>query len=304
MTRHAWTSLLLAAALAVAGSARAQGRDSIRIEAIAVAPGVHMLIGAGGNIGVSSGPDGVLLVDGQSAAATEKIRAAVAALGDRPLRFLLNTHWHGDHTGGNENWANAGAVIVAHDNVYRRMSAGQDMPAFGRKVPPAPAKALPVVTFNDSLTFHLNGEEIRVFHVGPAHTDGDAIVWFTKANVVHTGDLFFNRTYPFIDVASGGSIDSMIAVCSRILPLLGSDTKVIPGHGPLSDREGLRAYRDMLATVRDRMKRLVKDGKTLEQVQAAKPTAGFDEVWGQGWLKPEQFVGIVYSDLSRPARKK
>ncbi|HRC86077.1 MAG TPA: MBL fold metallo-hydrolase [Thermoanaerobaculia bacterium] len=298
---------LLCLALALGSiPAWAQNQDysKVQIQTVAVAPGISMLLGAGGNIGVSVGEDGVFLIDDQYAPLTEKIQAAVKALSPKPVRFLLNTHWHGDHTGGNENLGKAGAMIVAHDNVRIRLSTEQFMPRFNEKVPPSPAIALPVVTYNDSVTFHVNGEEIYAFHVPPAHTDGDSIVFFRKANVVHMGDVFFNGLYPFIDVDSGGSISGVIAAVDRVLAMVGDDVKLIPGHGPLAGKKELAAYRAMLAAVRDNVAKLVAAGKSEADVLAAKPTAAFDETWGKGFLKPEVFTQIVFASVSKEAGKK
>jgi len=298
------TILGLAASLALAPLLPAQERDFSKVEVKAekLAEGVHMLTGAGGNIGVSSGPDGVFLVDDQYAPLTQKIKAAVAAISDRPIRFVLNTHWHGDHTGGNENLGKAGVLVVAHDNVRRRMSAEQFIEAFGSKVSASPAGALPVVTFSDTVTFHLNGEEVHAFHVPPGHTDGDSVVFFRKANVVHMGDLFFNGSYPFIDLSSGGSFEGVIGAAERVLGMVDEGTRVIPGHGPAARRRDLAAYRDVLVAVRDKVKPLVAAGKTLDEVKAAKPTAAFDEKWGQGFMKTDVWLGIVYASLKGGAK--
>jgi len=297
-------TFLLAAALAFAAPASAQGPDfeKAQVRTEKVAEGVWVLISVGGNIGVSAGPDGVFLVDDQYAPLTPKVKAAVAAVSDRPLRFILNTHWHPDHTGGNKDLGEAGALIVAHDNVRRRMSTEQFIEAFGMKVPPSPEKALPVVTFDNAVTLHINGDEIHAFHVPPAHTDGDAVVHFRRADVIHMGDLYFNGMYPFIDVASGGSFAGMIVAADRALALAGEKTRVIPGHGPVGGRAELRAYRDMLVTVRDRLKPLVQAGKTPAEVAAAKPTADLDAKWGQGFLKPEQFLGIALQAMATDAK--
>lgn len=275
-----------------------QGLDTVQVRALKAGDGVYMLTGSGGNIGLSIGADGAILVDDQFAPLSDKIKAAVAALGG-PIRFLLNTHWHGDHTGGNEPFAKSGVVIVAHENVRRRLSVEQFIAVFGQRVPAAPAGALPVVTFTDAVTFYLNGDSINVFHVAPAHTDGDAIVWFRHANVIHMGDTFFNGRYPLVDLSSGGSIDGMVVAADRVLALSDTNTTIIPGHGPLGDRAALQAYRAMLVTVRDRIRQAVAAGRTLEQVQAAKPTAEFDAVWGNGRITPALFVEILYQDLSR-----
>ena len=289
--------LAMSAALEIAEAQRDFSQVQIRTQQLA--DGVYMLMGAGGNIGVSVGEDGVFLIDDQFAPLSDKIKAAVAALSNQPIRFVLNTHWHGDHTGGNENMGAAGVLIVAHDNVRKRMSVEQFISAFGRTVPAAAAVALPVVTFTDAVTFHLNRDDIYAFHVDPAHTDGDSVVHFRQANVIHAGDVFFNRMYPFIDVSSGGSIDGVISAVDAILKLADDQTKIVPGHGPLSDRTGLEAYRHMLQTIRDRVRQSIMAGQPLDNVVAANPTAEFDAVWGQGFLNPERFVTIVYTDLSR-----
>jgi cyclase len=245
-------------------------------------------------------------VDAQYGPLAAKIRTVVDSLsGGHPLRFVLNTHYHGDHVGGDSAMAAAGATIVAHANVRRRMSADWLNEAFGTTMKAAPATALPVLTFSDSLTFHLNGREVRVFHLPPGHTDGDAVVWVPAADVLHTGDLLFNGAYPVIDVSAGGSIGGMIRSLDLLLPLVGPATKVVPGHGPLADHAALLRFRGMLVTARDRVTRLVKEGRTLEQVLAAKPLADLDDTWGKGFMKPDLFLGVVYADLARtkPAGK-
>ena len=294
------TGAMLALSLTLGRPVLAQQQDFSKVEVKSekVAEGVYMLQGAGGNIGLSVGPDAAFLIDDEYAPLTPKIKAAVAALTDKPIRFVLNTHWHGDHTGGNKDMGEAGSLIVAHENVRRRMSTEQFIAAFNMREPAAPPKALPVVTFTDAVTFHLNGDEIHAFHVPPAHTDGDSVVHFRKANVIHAGDLFFNGMYPFIDLDTGGSVGGMIGGADRMLAIAGDQTRIIPGHGPLGNKADLKAYRDMLATARDRVAALVKAGKTLEQVTAAAPTAEFDAKWGQGFLKPAQFVAILYKDAT------
>jgi len=292
----AWLLLLAPAVAPLA----AQGNfDNVEIKTIPVADGIWMLAGAGGNIGVSAGADGVFLIDDQFAPLTEKIKAAVAAVDSGTIRFVLNTHWHGDHTGGNENLGKDGVLIFAHENVRKRMSTDQLIEALDSAVPASPEVALPVVTFTDSVTFHLNGDTIRVFHVAPAHTDGDSIVRFAGANVVHMGDVFFSGMYPFIDVSSGGSIDGVIAAASDILDATNEATKFIPGHGPLSGRAELIAYRDMLRVVRQAVAELIAAGKGRAEVIEAKPSAAFDAQWGGGFRKPDDFVGSVYDTLTR-----
>jgi cyclase len=276
-----------------------QGLDTVQIRTVNVADGVYMLMGAGGNIGVSAGANGIMLIDDQFAPLSDKIRTALTAINPGPIRFLLNTHWHGDHTGGNENFAKGGVVIVAHENVRHRMSVEQFIAAFGSKVPPSPETALPIVTFTDAVTFYLNGDSISALHVAPAHTDGDVVIYFRRANVVHMGDTYFNGRYPFIDLSSGGSVDGMVAAVDRVLAMTDHSTKYIPGHGELSGRAELGAYRDMLATVRDRIRKLARQGRTLAQVKAAKPSAEFDAAWGTGFINPDRFIEILYTDLSK-----
>jgi cyclase len=260
---------------------------------------VWVLYGAGGNMGLCAGADGALLIDDEFAPLSAKIQAAVKQASDQPIRWVVNTHWHGDHMGGNENMATAGATILAHDRVRTRLMEGQDNKFFGRKIQPASGKTLPLITFNDSTTLHVNGEDVLVFHVAPAHTDGDAIVWFPKANVIHMGDTFFNGFYPIIDLESGGSIDGMISASARVLPRIGADTRVIPGHGPATDKATLQKYHDMLVGVRAAVAKLVTEKKTLEQTVAAKPTAPWDDAWGKGFVKPEVFTTVLYTELSK-----
>jgi cyclase len=288
----------LAVLLLVPGvPASGQDMSDVTIESVPLGDGLAMLTGRGGNIGVAFGANGVLLVDDQYAPLTEKIRAAVAKLSDQPIRFVLNTHWHGDHTGGNESFGRAGAVIVAHDNVRTRMSVEQVMAAFDRTVPASPHAALPVLTFPESVTFHLNGDELHVFHVDPAHTDGDAIVHWKKANVVHMGDTFFNGLYPFIDLSSGGHVDGMVAAGERVLALSNEETRIVPGHGPLADRADLRGYVAMLKTVRGRIAEQVAAGRSLDEILAAKPTADLDAKWGGGFMSPDNFTRFVAMSL-------
>jgi len=289
----------LAAVLALAAApvlAQQQDFSKVEIKAEKVAEGVYMLTGAGGNIGLSVGKDGAYVIDDQFAPLTDKIVAAIRTVTPDPVRFVINTHWHGDHTGGNENMGKAGALLVAHENVRRRMSVEQ-LNALGRKTPASPEGALPVVTFTDSVTFHWNGDEIRVTHVAPAHTDGDAYVHFVKADVVHMGDLLFNGSYPFIDTGSGGRIDGVIAAADQVLAATGEKTRFIPGHGPLATRADLQSYRDTLQALRDRIARLKSEGKSRDEVIAAKPTADHDAKWGTGFMKGDTFTGLAYDSL-------
>ena len=285
-TISAFAAFAIAAiSYSVAGPVQAQGAA---LQISQVAEGIHVIMGNGGNIGVSAGEDGVFMIDDQFAPVTDKLRELIAGVSDKPIRFLLNTHFHGDHTGGNENLGSAGVTIFAHDNVRARL-LGQG----------APAVALPVVTFNDTTTFHMNGQTIHVFHAAAAHTDGDALIHFREADVIHMGDTYFNGFYPFIDVASGGSLDGTLAAADQALALADDNTRIIPGHGPMSNRAELMAYRGMLIAARDGIQPMIADGKTVEQVIAAKPTAALDGEWGDGFLNPDRFVRIVYSSMKK-----
>lgn len=228
---------------------------------------------------------------------SEQILAAIAKLTDKPVKFVVNTHWHFDHTGGNENLGKQGSVIVAHENVRERLAAGGVIEAFKKTVPPAPSVALPVITFTEAMTFHFNGEAIRVEHVKTAHTDGDGIIYFENANVVHMGDIFFNGFYPFVDASSGGNLKGVIDAVAQVLARIDDKTHIIPGHGPLANKAQLQDYHQMLAEVYARISNLKSGGKTLAQVVAAKPTADLDAKWGKGFLTPDQWVAIIYEAI-------
>ena len=261
-----------------------------------------MLSGQGGNIGVCVGDDGVFAIDDQFAPLTPRILEEIKKLSEKPVRFVINTHWHGDHTGGNENFGEAGAIIVAHANVRKRMSEKQFMEAFNRTVEPSPKGALPVVSFEQSITFHWNDETIEVVHVQPAHTDGDSFVHFRSANVLHAGDVFFNGMYPFIDTGTGGNLEGMIRAVERILARCDGETRIIPGHGSLASRADLERYHRMLTTVRDRVEPMLRAGRSRDEVIAAKPSADLDADWGGGFMKPDVWIGLVY-DGFQPARR-
>ncbi len=299
MKRHAPGALALAGLLAAAVWVHAQPNwDEVTIETTRVADNLYMLRGLGGNLGLWTGGDRVLLIDDQYAPLNDKIVVAIRALTLKPIDLVLNTHWHSDHTGGNEAFGRAGATILAHENVRARMSTRQEMKVFGRVIEARPEIALPVITYPGGITLHL-GDAVEVHHLSAAHTDGDSIVHFPAANAIHAGDIVFNGTYPFIDVGAGGRLGGLIEAVDHILALCNETTKIIPGHGDLATPADLRAYRDMLAGARIAVRRLVAQGKTRDQVIAARPTAPWDEVWGQGFIKPDLWTGMLYDSLTR-----
>ena len=282
---------------AVAPQAPAQDFSKVEIKTTKLAGTVYLLEGRGGNIGLSAGEDSVFIVDDQYAPLTPKIVAAIAKISPKPVQFVLNTHWHGDHTGGNENLGKAGTVIVAHENVRRRLATDQFVDMAKEREPAAPKGALPIVTFTAGISFHLNGEEIRVFHVSRAHTDGDAIVHFTGSDVIHMGDVLWNGLYPFIDYSSGGSVTGTIAACDQVLALATDKTKIIPGHGPLATRADLKAYRDMLATISGRVRQAIVEGKSDEEIAKLGVSREWDEKWGVRFLKPEKFATLLAAGM-------
>jgi len=287
-------------ALGLAASAFAQQQDFSKVEVVTtkLTPGLAMLVGAGGNIAVSTGADGPVIVDDQFAPLAPKITTAVRALQDAPIRFVINTHHHYDHTGGNEAFGSSGALIFAHENVRARLSKEQVSKLADFKLPPAPPDALPVVTFADGVTLHWNGETIRVEHVPHAHTDGDSHVWFESANVVHMGDTFVNGFFPFVDIESGGSVAGLIDSANRVLARAKPDTRIIPGHGPLGTLADLEKYRDMLLDVKARIEKGIASGATLEAFLATKPLADLDAEWGDGFFKTDQVITLIWMNLS------
>jgi cyclase len=284
--------------LSLAGAAIAQQQpdwNAIQVTAQPIRPGVAVLFGNGGNIGVSYGADGTLIVDDQFAPLTQKIQGTIAGLGATPVKFLVNTHWHFDHAGGNENFGKAGALIVAQTRVRDRLAAGGTVA--GNNSAPAPAEALPVVTYDHSVSFHLNGDTIDVIHTGGGHTDGDSVVYWRKANVLHTGDMMMvNSGFPFVDLSSGGNVQHLIVSLDQLIALTDSDTVIIPGHGPLATRGDLIAWRGMIATAVDRVRTLKDAGRTLDQAKAAKPLAGLADT-SNAFFPEEQFVESIWGSL-------
>lgn len=284
---------LLAGALSVA--AQAQDYSKVEIKAEPVAPGVAVLFGSGGNIGVSHGEDGTILIDDQFAPLTDKILAAVAALGAKPVKFLVNTHWHGDHTGGNENLGKQGVTIFAHENVRVRLIAGSLRPD-GGGTPPAPAVALPVVTYKDGISFHVNGDRIDAITGPGGHTDGDTALYWRKANVLHTGDLMMNNMgFPFIDLRSGGNVLHLVATLDQLIKLTNKDTKVIPGHGAVGTQADLIAWRDMIAKSVDLVRQRKAKGHKLEAVLADNPLKAMEKAGA--FINAETFAKAIWANL-------
>lgn len=289
---------MLAAFLA-AGSAQAQDSwDQVQIRTEPLSGNIHIIYGAGGNIGVSAGEDGVFIVDDQFAPLTERLKTTIAGISDKPIRYVINTHFHYDHTGGNEKLGSSGTVVVAHDNVRQRLSAGSFIKAFTHTEAPQTGPALPVVTFSEEMSLHLNGEDARIIHIPNAHTDGDSVIHFRTSNIIHMGDTFFNGRFPFIDTSNGGTIDGVIMAASRALEAADENTKVIPGHGKLTDKAGLQAYHDMLVEARARVKAAKDADEILEDIIAAGPLNDME-----GWVNPKDdgptklFIKTIFDTL-------
>lgn len=304
------SSLLLGAAAVSSALPRslfaqddAQRLDQLRkqlagpVQVSKVSGNVYMLSGAGGNIGILTGTEGKLVVDSGLLPSTTAVLQAIGQLDALPLKYLVNTHWHFDHTDGNAQFHSAGATIVATEKTRMRLSTPQTIELFQLHFPPSPAPALPTRTLNSAFTFYHDGEEVLVQALPPAHTDTDLFVYFKNADVLHAGDVFFNGFYPVIDYSTGGSASGYVDAMAKMLSVAKDATKIIPGHGPLGSKAHLTASHDMLATVRDRVAATKKSGKSLEETVASKPTADFDTKWGKGLLTPDLFVTVVYRSL-------
>ena len=276
-------------------SAQQQDFAKVEVKATKVAGNVYVLTGSGGNIGATVGDDGVALIDDQFAPLAPKIQAALRQLSPRPVRFVINTHWHGDHTGGNPVFAET-ATIMAHLNVRKRLLSGGKTPFI--EFPPVTGKALPVVTFEQGLSLWWNGEEIRAIHPGIGHTDGDSVIWFMRSNVVHMGDDYFAGMFPFVDLGSGGSVTKLIESLDVILGQIPADAKVIPGHGPVTGVAELRSYRGMLDGVVAAVRKGLASGKTVEQMQKEKVLAPWED-WGKGFVNADTFLAVVAEDLAK-----
>jgi glyoxylase-like metal-dependent hydrolase (beta-lactamase superfamily II) len=289
--------LLLLVLFVFAGAAQAQTDFSkVQMKATKVAGNVYMLEGAGGNIGVSVGDDGLLIVDDQFAPLADKIRAALKGLADKKLRFILNTHWHGDHTGSNVAFGPE-ATIIAHDNVRKRLATEQKSTVFNSTTPASPKEALPVITFDQSLSVHFNGEDIRAIHFPHGHTDGDSVIFFSASNVVHLGDDFFAGRFPFVDLESGGSVEGLVKNIGELVNKIPADAKLIPGHGPISTLDDLKSYHRMLQQTTEIVRGKITAGKTLDQIK----TEGLPDEWkpwGTGFIKTDRWVETIYKSLS------
>lgn len=289
--------LLLTVVLLCAVSAHAQTDFSkVEVKATKVAGNVYMLQGSGGNIGVSVGDDGLLIVDDQFAPLADKIRAALKGLADKKLRFILNTHWHGDHTGGNVAFGPE-ATIIAQDNVRKRLATEQKSTVFNSTTPPSPKEALPVITFNDSLSVHFNGEDIRAIHFPHGHTDGDSVIFFSASNVVHLGDDFFAGRFPFVDLESGGSVEGLVKNIGELVGKIPADAKLIPGHGPISTLDDLKSYHRMLQQTTEIVRAKIAAGKTLDQIKTEGLPAEWAP-WGAGFIKTDRWVETIYKSLT------
>ncbi|MEO5890403.1 MAG: MBL fold metallo-hydrolase [Ferruginibacter sp.] len=287
----AGTLILFTSALRVS----AQNFDSVEIKINKLTDKIFMLEGEGGNIGVLAGSDGIVLIDDQFAPLSEKIKAALKTISDKPVRFVVNSHFHGDHSGGNEKFGGEGAIIVAQENSRLRMTSDQFMTTLNNQTKAAPYDALPKVTFTESVTLHLNGETVQVFHVKNAHTDGDAIIYFKESNVFHAGDVFVRYGLPYIDQPHGGSLDGMIKGIDQLLTFVNDSSRIIPGHGLLAEKKDLLDYRNMLITIRGRILKSIKAGKTFDQVVESDPTKEFKAVFGRkDWIK------AAYDSLKNP----
>lgn len=269
--------------------------SAVEIKIINVAGNIYMLQGSGGNIGVSVGTDGVLIIDDQFAPLSEKIRSAIKSVGGGEISFLINTHWHGDHTGGNEHFGRE-ATIIAHTNVRKRLSTRQEVKLFNMVSEPKPKEALPVITFDESLSIHFNGEEIKAIHFPNGHTDGDSVIFFEESNVVHMGDHFFAGIFPFIDLDSGGDVKGYTDNVAKIITLLPDDVKIIPGHGTLSDMNELKAFHEMLIGTTDFVRAAITAGKSLDEVKEEGLPKQWQS-WAKGFLSEEKWIEIVYQSL-------
>lgn len=275
-------------------SVYSQNFDSVQIKTTKLTESIYMLEGAGGNMGVLVGNDGIILIDDQFAPLTEKIKTALSKISNKQVKFVVNTHFHNDHTGGNENFSGQGAIILSHENARRRLTTDYFFEAFKETQKASSYEALPKVTFADSVTFRMNGETVHVFYAKNAHTDGDVIIHFRESNIIHCGDVFVRYGFPFIDQGARGSIDGMIKACEQLIAITNDQTKIIPGHGGLSTKKDLIDYKHMLVTVRTRIADGIKKGKSLQQIADSDPMKGYTVIVDK-WF----FVQSIYNSLKK-----
>jgi glyoxylase-like metal-dependent hydrolase (beta-lactamase superfamily II) len=291
---------LLSALIIAPFNVSSKEKPALSFASTEVAPGLHMLMGVGGftggNIGLSLGEDGVIMIDDSMPPMLDMMKAAIAKVTDKPVNFLINTHVHGDHTGNNEAMGNSGTHIVAHENLRRHL-INKGVRSEGKMIP-APKAALPVITFSDEMNFHLNGNNAHIFHVANAHTDGDAVIHFKDLNVMHTGDTFFNGMFPYIDLTSGGSVDGYIAAQQKILSKANAQTKIIPGHGALADKSSLQSSVDMLVDSKKLISHLLAKGKTEAQIIKINPLAKYHDTWNWGFITTEKMTRQMVKGLS------
>jgi cyclase len=295
--------LLTLFALSIACAFAQQNYDTVKIRPVKITDNIYMLKGAGGNIGVLVGKDGTLMIDNQFGPLSNKINGAIKTINPAEIKFLINTHIHGDHSGGNENFKRMGTTIVAHDAVRERMSKTQEIKSRNMTFPPREKDALPVITFSDKLNFHLNEEDIEIVHLGLGHTDGDVIVHFKNANVFHLGDAFVRYGYPFIDGSSGGSFTGFLSTLDKAMAMMDDNSKVIPGHGELAKKADIKILRDKLVDIRDQVAVALKKGKKPEEIPAMGITAKYDAELGKGFMKGNDFVLMAAEEMKGMVKK-
>lgn len=289
--------LLSVAILAATLNSVAAEEKAVEFATIQLSDSVYMLTGSGGNVGISNGEDGLFIIDDQVKPVTAGLLRAIRKISNKPLRFVINTHYHADHTGGNEAIGRSGSVIISHDNIRKRMSTEQVSIFMESTTPPYPEEALPVLTFNDRISLHFNGETATAYYVANGHTDGDSIIHFPNSNVIHMGDMYFNGQYPYVDLDAGGSMQGMINAADLALSLADESTRIIPGHGPLAMAEDLKNYRDFLIRASTNVQELIDQNMSLQQIISAEPTAEWNEALGKTWITPAQFVTFIYNSL-------
>ncbi len=275
-----------------------QGFDEVEIKTSKLTEHIYLLEGAGGNVGIYAAKDGIVMIDNQFAQLSDKLKSAISNISDQQIKYLINTHWHGDHTGGNENFNTEHTTIVAHENVKKRLSTDQFTKAFNRSTPAKPMIYWPEITYDKNLKLHFENEDVRIIHVDHAHTDGDSFVFFPSENVLHMGDCFFNQRFPYIDLSAGGSIKGIIKAANTALMIADDDTTIIPGHGVVASKSDLMEYRDVLVMMLNQVEDAMRKGMSLNDLKVA----GFDkgyESWGSGFIKTDAFINTIWTDLDR-----